>query len=220
MNSQYLDVLDVEFLNFKFESKETVLSIDENSIEKCSNEQKVEEIKTSSEGLTLKESPNQLKYAFLEPGRAKPVIILAALTEYEEQKFLETLRKYKEAISRSIEDLKGISLSICMHEILLEDNVNTSIEHQRRLNLVMKEVVRKEVRKWFNAGFIYSISNRPWMSPVHVVPKKGRFTMNRNEKNELIPTRTVIGWRVCIDYRKLNTATRKDHYPLLSSTKC
>ena len=47
-----------------------------------------------------------------------------------------------------------------------------------------------------------------------MVPKKGGFTIIRNEKNELIPTRIVIGWRVCIDYRKINTATRKDHYPL------
>ena len=47
-----------------------------------------------------------------------------------------------------------------------------------------------------------------------MVPKKGGFTVIRNEKNELIPTRTVTGWRVCIDYRKLNTATRNDHYPL------
>ena len=52
------------------------------------------------------------------------------------------------------------------------------------------------------------------MSPIQVVPKKGGFIVIRNEKNELIPTRTVTGWRVCIDYRKLNTATRKDHYPL------
>ena len=79
----------------------------------------------------------------------------------------------------------------------------------------MKEVVRKEVLKWLNAGFIYAISNNPWVSPVHVVPKKGGFTMIKNEKNELIPTRTVTGWRVFIDYRKLNMATRKDHYPLL-----
>ena len=78
----------------------------------------------------------------------------------------------------------------------------------------MKEVVRKEVLKWLNAGFIYAISDSPWVSPVHVVPKKGGFTVIRNEKNELIPTRTVTGWRVCIDYRKLNTATRKDHFPL------
>ena len=78
----------------------------------------------------------------------------------------------------------------------------------------MKEVVGKEALKWLNAGFIYAISDSPWVSPVHVVPKKGRFTVIRNERNELITTRTVIGWRVCIDYRKLNTSTRKDHFPL------
>ena len=52
------------------------------------------------------------------------------------------------------------------------------------------------------------------MSPVHLVPKKGGFTVIRNEKNEFIPTRIVIGWRVCIDYRKLNTIIGNDHYPL------
>ena len=107
-----------------------------------------------------------------------------------------------------------------MHKILLEDNAKTSIEHQRRLNPIMKEVVIKEVLKWLNAGFIYAISYSPWVSPVHVVPKKGGFTVIINEKNELIPIRTVTGWRVCIDYRKLNTATRKDHYPLPFITKC
>ena len=86
-----------------------------------------------------------------------------------------------------------------MHKILLEDNAKTSIEHQRRLNPVMKEVVRKEVLKWLNAGFIYAISDSSCVSPVHVVPKKGGFTVIRYEKNELIPTRTVTGWRVCID---------------------
>ena len=108
----------------------------------------------------------------------------------EEQKLLETLKKNKEAIAWSIEDLKGISPSVYMHKIMLEENARTSIEHQRRLNLVMKEVVRKEVLKWLNAGFIYAISDSPWVSLVHVVPKKEGFTMIRNEKNELIPTRT------------------------------
>ena len=90
----------------------------------------------------------------------------------------------------------------------------TFIEHQRRLNSVMKEVVKKEELEWLNVGFIYAISDSPWVSPVHVVPKKGRLTMIRNEKNELISTRTVTGWKVCIDYRKLIIATRKDHSPL------
>ena len=162
----------------------------------------------------MKELPNQLNYAFLETKRERPVIILVALTESEEYKLLDTLKKYKKAIAWSIENLKGISPSICMHKILLEDNAKTFIEHQRILNPVTKEVIRKEVLNWLNACFIYAISNSPWVSTVHVVPKKGGFTMIQNEKNELILTRTVTGWRVCIDYKKLNTTTRTDHYPL------
>ena len=162
----------------------------------------------------MKELPSHLKYSFLEPEKGKPVIISATLTEIEEQKLLKILRKYKEALSWSIEDLKGISPFICMHKILLNVDVRTSIEHQRRLNPVMKDVVRKEVLKWLNAGFIYAILDSSWVRPVHVVPKKGGFTVIINEMNELIPTRTVTGWRVCINYRKLNTTTRKDHFPL------
>ena len=164
--------------------------------------------------MILKELPEYLKYAFLQPEKEKSVIISAGLTELEEKKLMEIFKKYKDAISWSIDDLKGISPSICMHKILLEENAKTSIEHQRRLNPGMKEVVRKEVLKWLNADFIYVTSDSPWVSPVHVVPKKGGFTVIRNEKNELIPTRTVTGWRVCIDYIKLIIATKKNHYPL------
>ena len=91
----------------------------------------------------MKKLPRYLKYAFLELEKAKLVVISAALTELEEQKLLEILKKYKEEIAWSIEDLKGINPSISMHKILLEDNAKTSIEHQRRLNPLMKEVVRK-----------------------------------------------------------------------------
>ena len=157
----------------------------------------------------MKELPSHLKYEFLEPEKRKLVIISATLTESEEQKLLEILKKYKEAITWSIEDLKGISPSICMHKIMLNDNAKTSIEHQRRLNPVMKEVL-----KWLNAGFIYAISYSSWVSPMHVVPKKGGFTVIKNEKNELISTGTVTGWRVCINYRKRNATTRNDHFPL------
>ena len=78
----------------------------------------------------------------------------------------------------------------------------------------MKEVVRKEVLKWLYAGVIYSISDNEWVSPVQVVPKKGGTTVIKTENNTLLPSRTVTGWRICIDCRKLNKATRKDHFPL------
>ena len=142
------------------------------------------------------------------------MIILADLTEHKKQKLLEILKKYEEAIAWSVKDFKGISPSICMHKILLEENSKTSIEHQGRLNLVMKEVFKKEVLKWLNVRFIYAILDSPSINPVHVVPKKGGFTVIKNEKDELIPARTVTGWRVCIDYKKLNNATRQYHYPL------
>ena len=78
----------------------------------------------------------------------------------------------------------------------------------------MKEVVKKEIIKWLDSGVIYPISDSTWVSPLQCVPKKGGMTVVANEKNELIPTRTVTGWRICMDYRKLNKATRKDHFPL------
>ena len=120
----------------------------------CSREKKETEQETSAEGLILKEFPSHLKYAFLELEGANPVIISAALNKNEKQQLLIILRKYKEAIVWSIEDLKGINPSICMHKIPLNDDAKTSVEHQRRLNLVMKDFVRKEVLKWLNAGFI------------------------------------------------------------------
>ncbi|GKA81033.1 reverse transcriptase domain-containing protein [Tanacetum coccineum] len=96
----------------------------------------------------------------------------------------------------------------------MEDDFKPAVQHQRRVNRKIHEVIKKEVRKLLFAGLIYPISNSPWVSPVHCVPKKGGMTVIENEENELIPTRLVTGWRVCIDYRNLNDATRKYHFLL------
>ena len=215
MNFQYIEDDYSDCLYNSFHSIETVMSMTQIRGEQGRNDEKggIQQ-ETSKEGLVLKELPSHLKYVYLEPPQRKPMIISARLNDEEEQKLLQILKKNKESIAWSIEELKGISPSICMHNILLEETSRPTVEHQRRLNPVMKEVVKKEVLKLLNACFIYAISDSPWVSPVHVVPKKGGITVIRNEKNELIQTRTVTGWRVCIDYRKLNTATRKDHFPL------
>ena len=103
---------------------------------------------------------------------------------------------------------------MCMHRILLEEDNKQTVDARRRLNPSMKEVVRTEVLKWLDARVIYPISDSSWVSLVQVVHKKGGTTMVVNEKNELLPPRTVTGWRICIDYWRLNKVTRKDHFPL------
>ncbi|GAU36667.1 hypothetical protein TSUD_15800 [Trifolium subterraneum] len=162
----------------------------------------------------LKELLSHLKYVFLGENGSNPAIISSSLARLEESKLLRVLRANKEAMGWAISDLKGISPTVCMHKIKMEDEYKPVVQPQRRLNPTMKEVVKKEFLKLLEAGMIYPISDSEWVSPVHVVSKKGGMTVIRNDKNELIPTRTVTGWRMCIDYRRLNKATRKDHYPL------
>jgi hypothetical protein len=96
----------------------------------------------------------------------------------------------------------------------MEPDHKLSREHQRRLNDVMREVVKKVVLKLLHVGIIYPVQDSEWVSPVQVVPKKGGMKIVQNERNELIPQRTVTGWRMFIDYQMLNKATWKDRFPL------
>ncbi|GKA13439.1 reverse transcriptase domain-containing protein, partial [Tanacetum coccineum] len=152
----------------------------------------------------LKDLPSHLEYAFLEGNDKLPVIIAKDLKVEEKDRLLKVLKSHKRAIAWNISDIKGIDLQFCTHKILMEDDSKPAIH----------EVIKQEVIKLLNARLIYPISDSPWVSPVHCVPKKGGITVVTNDDNELIPTRLVTGWRVCIDYRKLNDATRKDHFPL------
>ncbi|GJS94580.1 hypothetical protein Tco_0801548 [Tanacetum coccineum] len=162
----------------------------------------------------LKELPPHLEYAFLEENNKLPVIISKYLSQEEKTSLIHVLKNRKQAIAWKLSDIKGIDPEFCSHKILLEDDYQPSVQHQRRVNPKIHDVIKKEVEKLLDAGLIYPISDSPWVSPVHCVPKKGGMTVVTNEENELVPTRLVTGWRVCIDYRKLNEATCKDHFPL------
>ncbi|BBN70473.1 transposable element gene, partial [Prunus dulcis] len=164
----------------------------------------------------LKPLPENLKYAYLGDEKTLPVIIASNLSASEEDKLIRSvLREHKTALGWTIADIRGISPTKCMHRIFLEGESKPTREAQRRLNPVMKEVVKKEGSfEAFGVGIIYPISDSKWVSPVQVVPKKSGITVVKNEDNELVPQRIQTGWRVCIDYRKLNTTTRKDHFPL------
>ncbi|GJR46848.1 reverse transcriptase domain-containing protein [Tanacetum coccineum] len=162
----------------------------------------------------LKELPPHLEYAFLEENNKLPVIISKDLSQDEKTSLINVLKNQKQAIAWKLSDIRGIDPEFFSHQILLEDDYEPSVQHQRRVNPKIHDVIKKEVEKLLDAGLIYPISDSPWVSPVHCVPKKGGMTVVKNEENELVPTRLVTGWRVCIDYRKLNEATCKDHFPL------
>ncbi|GJT12623.1 reverse transcriptase domain-containing protein [Tanacetum coccineum] len=164
--------------------------------------------------LELKDLPSHLEYTFLEGTDKLPVIISKELKDEEKAALLKVLKSHKRAIAWKISDIKGIDHSFCTHKILMEYDFKLAIQHQRRVNPKIHEVIIKEVIKLLDVGLIYPISDSPWVSPIHCVPKKGGMIIVKNEDNELIPTRLVTRWRVFIDYRKLNDGTRKDHFPL------
>nr|GEX03018.1 reverse transcriptase domain-containing protein [Tanacetum cinerariifolium] len=162
----------------------------------------------------LKELPPHLEYAFLGDNGKWPVIIAKDISSNEKTALINVLKTRKKVIAWKLTDIKGIDPEFCSHKILLEEDYSPKVQSQRRVNQKIHDVIKKEVEKLLDAELIYSISDSPWVSPIHYVPKKGGMTVIKNDENELVPTRLVTDWRVCIDYRKLNEATRKDHFLL------
>nr|GEU29339.1 reverse transcriptase domain-containing protein [Tanacetum cinerariifolium] len=150
----------------------------------------------------LKDLPPHLEYAFLVGDDKLAIINAKDLSVEEKATLIKVLKSHKQAIAWKLLDIKGINLEFCTHKILMDDDFKPTVQHQRRASPKIHKVIKKEVLKLLDAGLIYPISDSPWVSPVHCVPKKGGFTVVENEENELIPTRLVMGWRVCIDYRE------------------
>nr|GEY07559.1 reverse transcriptase domain-containing protein [Tanacetum cinerariifolium] len=134
----------------------------------------------------LKDLPLYLKYTFLAGDNKLPVIILKDLYVEEKTALIMVLKSHKQAIAWKLSDIKGIDPEFCTHKILIEEDFEPAVQHQRRVNPKIHDVIKQE----------------------------GGFTVVENKDNELILNRLVTGWRVCIDYRKLNKATCKDHFPL------
>ncbi|GKC76218.1 reverse transcriptase domain-containing protein, partial [Tanacetum coccineum] len=150
--------------------------------------------------LGLKDLPSHLEYAFLKGIDKLPVIISKGLKDEENAAILKVLKSHKRAIAWKISDIKCIDPSFCTHKILMEDDFKLAVQHQRRVNPKIHEVIKKEVIKLLDAGLIYPIFDSSWVSSVHNVPKKGGMTVVENEDNKLIPTRArskVLNWEKC-----------------------
>ncbi|GJX69424.1 reverse transcriptase domain-containing protein [Tanacetum coccineum] len=123
----------------------------------------------------LKDLPAHLEYAFLADNNKLPVVIAKDLSDDENTALIKVLKSLKQAIAWKLSDIKGINPEFCSHKILMEDDYEPPVQHQRRVNPKIHDVIKKEVEKLLDAGLIYPISD---------------------------------------NYRKLNEATRKDHFPL------
>nr|GFB64920.1 reverse transcriptase domain-containing protein [Tanacetum cinerariifolium] len=141
----------------------------------------------------LKELPPYLEYAFLSDNGKWSVIIAKDLSSNEKIALINVLKTQKKAIAWKLSDIKGIDPEFCSLKILLQEDYSPKVQSQRRVNPKIYDVIKKEVEKLLDAGLIYHISDSPWVSPIHCVPKKGGMTVIKNDENELVPTRLVTG---------------------------
>nr|GFB08019.1 reverse transcriptase domain-containing protein [Tanacetum cinerariifolium] len=142
-----------------------------------------------------KDLPPHIEYAFLKSDDKLSVIISKDLSVEEKTALITVLKSHKQAIAWKLSDIKAIDPEFCTHKILIKEDFEPAVQHQRRVNHKIHDFIKQEVIKLLEAILIYPIYDSPWVSPVHCVPKKGGFTVVENEDNELIPTRLVTGWR-------------------------
>ena len=131
----------------------------------------------------------------VEFGPERTLKISSSLSPSQGKELCSLLTRHLEAFSWSYKEMKGIHPSVYTHHIYINDGCKPVRQPQRRMNLALKDIVKEEVQKLLDVGFIYPISDSEWVSPMVLVPKK-------NGK-----------WRICVDYRELNKATKKDHFP-------
>ncbi|GJY99381.1 hypothetical protein Tco_0516811 [Tanacetum coccineum] len=168
----------------------------------------------------LKDLPPHLEYAFLADNNKLPVIIAKDLSDDEKTALIKVLKSRKQAIAWKLSDIKGINPEFCSHKILMEEDYEPTVQHQRRVNPKIHDVIKKEVEKLLDAGLIYPISDSPWVSPVHCVPKKGGMTVVTNDEKRLSANKTCNDGGVKHRFIVIERSTRKDHFSLPFMIKC
>ncbi|GJZ02905.1 reverse transcriptase domain-containing protein [Tanacetum coccineum] len=112
----------------------------------------------------LKDLPPHLEYPFLEGDDKLPIIIAKDLSVEEKAALIKVLKSRKRAIAWKLSDIKGINPEFCTHKILMEEDYKPAVQHQRRVNPKIHDVIKKEVEKLPDAGLIYPISDSPWLN--------------------------------------------------------
>nr|GEV19062.1 reverse transcriptase domain-containing protein [Tanacetum cinerariifolium] len=130
----------------------------------------------------LKDLPPHIEYAFLEGDDKLPVIIAKDLKDEEKTALIKVLKSHKQALTWQLFDIKGIDPKFCTHKILMEDDFKQAVQHQRRVNPKIHEVIKKEVLKILDAGLIYPISDSPWEKS-HFMVKEGIVLDHKISKN-------------------------------------
>ncbi|GKD45223.1 hypothetical protein Tco_1269868 [Tanacetum coccineum] len=125
----------------------------------------------------LKDLPPHLEYAYFEGDDKLPVIIAKDLSIEEKTALIKVLKSHKQALAWQLSDIKGINPEFCTHKILMEDDFTPAVQHQRRVNPKIHDVIKKEVEKLLNAGLIYPISDSPWVSPVRKTQSLSKIRM-------------------------------------------
>eukprot|EP00253_Pinus_taeda_P016090 PITA_16090 len=141
-------------------------------------------------------NPTSPRVKNVEFGPERTLKISSSLSPSQEKEMCNLLNRHLDAFTWSYKEMKGVHPSVCTHHIYIKEDCKLVRQPQRRMNLALKNIVKEELQKLLDAGFIYPISDSEWVSPLVLVPKK-------NGK-----------WRICVDYRELNKATKKDHFPL------
>ncbi|XP_015954414.1 uncharacterized protein LOC107478794 [Arachis duranensis] len=204
------EAFEVEKLEEELETilEDTLLELDE-----LAPQREMLSIPSVEEGppkIELKSLPPSLKYAFVGDGNTYPMVISSSLMQHEEEALIQVLKSHKTTLGWTISDLKGINPTKCMHKRISPTSCATTEATEPNYERGSPEGSYKALRSWNHISYLRQSMGKP----VQVVPKKGGMTVIHNEKNELIPTRTVTGWRMCIDYKRHNNATRKDHFPI------